>query len=105
MQDRAATAAQFVRAVPRTGEMLSFAFDGEALSGYAGETVMTALLCATSRVRRFEFSDTDRAGFCVMAACQDCWLWMHDGERIRACTTPLAAGMRLWSAAPPAPGA
>lgn len=90
----------FVRAVPRSGAVLPFSFDGAELTGHAGETVMTAILCAGARLRRFEFAPVERAGFCVMAACQDCWLWTQDGERIRACTTPLAAGLRLSSMAP-----
>lgn len=93
--------ARFVRAVPRNGKRLQFVFEGEAMSGFEGETVLTALLCNTGHVRQFEFSATLRAGFCIMAACQDCWVWCEDGTRLRACTTPLADGMRLLSAPPP----
>jgi hypothetical protein len=100
MPERRTQAALFMRAVPRSGAVLPFSFDGAALTGHAGETVMTAILCAGSRLRRFEFGPADRAGFCVMAACQDCWLWTQAGERIRACTTPLEAGMCLSSSAP-----
>ena len=38
-------------------------------------------------LRRHEFSDEARAGFCLMGACQDCWVWLADGRRVRACTT------------------
>jgi len=30
-----------------------------------------------------------------MGACQDCWVWTSDGERLRACTTPVVAGMSI----------
>jgi NADH dehydrogenase/NADH:ubiquinone oxidoreductase subunit G len=30
-----------------------------------------------------------------MGACQDCWVWMADGRRVRACTTPAAPGMSI----------
>ena len=28
-----------------------------------------------------------------MGACQDCWVQLESGERLRACTTPLVPGM------------
>jgi predicted molibdopterin-dependent oxidoreductase YjgC len=30
-----------------------------------------------------------------MGACQDCWVALETGERLRACSTPLAPGMRI----------
>ena len=42
-----------------------------------------------------------RAGFCLMGACQDCWVWLADGPRVRACTTPVAEGMHVLTHAPP----
>jgi NADH dehydrogenase/NADH:ubiquinone oxidoreductase subunit G len=35
------------------------------------------------------------AGFCLMGACQDCWIWDDDGRRLRACTTYAEQGMRI----------
>ena len=70
------------------------------MQGFEGETVMTALLCNTDHVRRFEFADANRAGFCVMATCQDCYVWQENGTRLRACSTPLENGMRLLRAPP-----
>jgi predicted molibdopterin-dependent oxidoreductase YjgC len=74
---------------------LAFTLDGSACTGFEGDTVLTAVLAATSRVREHEASHQPHAGFCAMAACQDCWMDTAGGERLRACTTPLAAGMRL----------
>lgn len=79
---------------------LGFEFDGRALSGLAGDTVLTAVLTAFPDLRAAEFGPERRAGFCLMGACQDCWLWQEDGPRLRACSTPLRAGMRLRSAPP-----
>jgi len=42
-----------------------------------------------------------RAGFCLMGACQDCWVWLADHSRVRACTTVVADGMHVLSTAPP----
>jgi predicted molibdopterin-dependent oxidoreductase YjgC len=37
-----------------------------------------------------------------MGACQDCWMDSADGPRLRACSTPLQAGMRLLTKVQPA---
>jgi predicted molibdopterin-dependent oxidoreductase YjgC len=44
-------------------------------------------------VRNTEFSGEPRAGFCLMGACQDCWVQLEDGTRIRACSTIIKDGM------------
>ena len=62
-----------------------------------GDTLLTALLLARGHLRISEFGDGPRAGFCLMGACQDCWVRTEDGERLRACSTPIAEGMRLLS--------
>jgi predicted molibdopterin-dependent oxidoreductase YjgC len=46
-------------------------------------------------LRDSEFGDGARAGFCLMGACQDCWMWTSTGERVRACTTFVAPGMSV----------
>ncbi|TMG91305.1 MAG: (2Fe-2S)-binding protein, partial [Betaproteobacteria bacterium] len=35
-----------------------------------------------------------RAGFCLMGACQECWVAV-DGTRARACSTLVTAGMSV----------
>jgi hypothetical protein len=30
-----------------------------------------------------------------MGACQECWVWTEAGERLRACSTPAMAGMKI----------
>ncbi|MDB6454308.1 (2Fe-2S)-binding protein [Falsirhodobacter sp. 20TX0035] len=77
---------------------LSFRFDGEDLVALDGDTVLSAILIHKPRLRQAEFGPEGRAGFCLMGACQDCWIWQEDGPRLRACSTPLRAGMRLRSA-------
>ena len=51
------------------------------------------------RLRDSEFGDGARAGFCLMGACQDCWVWMADGGRLRACTTPVVDGLSITATA------
>ncbi|WP_457334105.1 (2Fe-2S)-binding protein [Rhizobacter sp. P5_C2] len=76
---------------------VAFTLDGEPASALEGDTVLTAVLTQHDRLRRNEFSHAPRAGFCLMGACQDCWIATADGERLRACATVIAPGMALLS--------
>ena len=73
--------------------------DGAEVKAFAGDTVLTAVLSHRRFLRPADFADARRSGFCLMGACQDCWVHLGSGERIRACTTPVAAGMRIVSTA------
>lgn len=77
---------------------IAFTLDGASCEGRAGDTVLTAILNLGERLRLSEFSASPRAGFCQMGACQDCWVTLESGERIRSCSTALAAGMRIVTA-------
>lgn len=79
---------------------VAFTLDGEALQALQGDTVLTAVLTQAERVRFSEFNATPRAGFCMMGACQDCWMQLEDGSRVRACSTFIAPGMRLVTTRP-----
>jgi predicted molibdopterin-dependent oxidoreductase YjgC len=74
---------------------IAFTLDGHACTTLEGDTVLTAILTQGERLRESDFSDAPRAGFCLMGACQDCWVQLESGERLRACTTPLVPGMQL----------
>jgi len=74
---------------------VAFTLDGTACEGRAGDTLLTAILCHAERLRESEFLGSPRAGFCQMGACQDCWVVLAGGERLRACTTALVAGMAV----------
>jgi len=74
--------------------------DGVPVTALAGDTVLVAVLAAGRVLRQADFGGGDRAGFCLMGACQDCWMWTAAGERLRACTTPVAAGMDLATQTP-----
>ena len=82
--------------VAETGRAaVRFTLDGEPASALAGDTVLTAVLTQAAQLRRNEFSGAPRAGFCMMGACQDCWIATEQGERLRACSTFIAPGMAL----------
>jgi predicted molibdopterin-dependent oxidoreductase YjgC len=90
---------QFHRLVARTGPSIAFTIDGAPAQAQAGDTLMTAILLNAPALRRAEFGDAMRAGFCLMAACQDCWVRLADGRRLRACTAPVEPGMAVLTGA------
>ena len=74
---------------------VSFVLNGRPLKAMAGDTVLTAVLTHSAQLRFSEFSGEARAGFCMMGACQDCWVATESGRRLRACSTFIEEGMRL----------
>jgi predicted molibdopterin-dependent oxidoreductase YjgC len=93
---------RFVRLAERDRRQLAFRIDGRPATALDGDTVLTAMLTVGRDLREAEFHPGTRAGFCLMGACQDCWVWTEGGGRLRACSTPLAAGMSLLTRAPDA---
>ena len=83
----------FVRLKPRAGKVLRFVLDGRVVEAADGDTVLTAILLNAARLREFEFGGGSRAGYCLMGACQDCWVRLSDGRSVAACSTLLTEGM------------
>ena len=89
-------AALLKRVAEQTGRAsIGFVLDGQPLNALAGDTVLTAVLTHGAQLRQSEFSGEPRAGFCMMGACQDCWISTEQGQRLRACATFIEEGMRL----------
>lgn len=96
----AGKAPAMLRRLAETGRApVRFFLDGEPLEALAGDTVLTAILTNRAQLRRGEFSGEPRAGFCLMGACQDCWVRTESGPSFRACGTFVEEGMRLRGAA------
>lgn len=89
------------RIAPFTSATATLYVDDTPLTAHEGETVLAAVLCHLPYLRSHDVDASPRAGFCLMGACQDCWIWFSDGARGRACTTLVQDGMRI-STAPPA---
>ncbi len=85
----------FHRLAEKDRPRVQLVVDGAAVSALQGDTLLVALLAHGERLRESEFGDGARAGFCMMGACQDCWVWTEAGQRLRACSTPVTDGMRL----------
>lgn len=90
-----ASAKRFQRVGEEDRPRISLSIDGRPAAARKGDTLLVALLTNTSSVRDSEFGDGRRAGFCLMGACQDCWVWAASGERLRACTTMAVEGMNI----------
>lgn len=86
---------RFVRLAESDRAPVRFSIDGRSVEALAGDTLLVAIMSAARTLRTSEFGDGKRAGFCLMAACQDCWVWTAQGERLRACSTPVAEGMQI----------
>jgi predicted molibdopterin-dependent oxidoreductase YjgC len=87
-----------VRVDERDRAVVRITVDGEPAEARRGDTVLTAILTHRARLRMSEFGDGPRAGFCLMGACQDCWVLLATGQRLRACTTFVEGGMQLRTA-------
>lgn len=93
---------RFVRLGEADRPPVTLHVDGQPVTALEGDTLMVALLSAGGTLRQSEFGDGRRAGFCLMGACQDCWVWTETGDRLRACSTIAAAGQRILTSQPEA---
>jgi predicted molibdopterin-dependent oxidoreductase YjgC len=93
---------RFVRLAETDRARVRIVIDGQPVDALAGDTLMVALLNNVRSLRESEFGDGRRAGFCLMGACQDCWVWTAHGTRLRACTTVVAEGMNIVTRQPEA---
>jgi len=92
--------ARFVRLAETARAALTLEVDGVTVQALTGDSLLVAVLTNGGHLRSSEFGAERRAGFCLMGACQDCWVWTEAGERLRACTTTAAAGMRIRTTPP-----
>ncbi|AHC35131.1 ferredoxin [Pseudomonas fluorescens] len=84
--------ALFKRLAETARPAVAFTLDGQPATGLRGDTLLTAVLTCAEHLRGSDFSAERRAGFCLMGACQDCWVRLEDGRRVRACSTLLEEG-------------
>jgi len=89
------SAGQFIRLAEGERRRISITLGTRRIEALEGDSLLSALLLAEGWLRHSEFGDGPRAGFCLMGACQDCWVTTADGRRLRACTTLAEDGMVL----------
>ncbi len=73
---------------------LSFSFEGRPVAAAPGETIAAALAAAGEAALRQTRGGADRGMFCGMGVCHEC-LVSADGDTVRACMTPVTAGMTV----------
>lgn len=83
---------RFVRLAETSRAPVHFYIDGAPAQALHGDTLLVAIMGAARTLRSSEFDEGRRAGFCLMGACQDCWVRLEDGRRVRACSTLLEEG-------------
>lgn len=91
---------RFRRLTETNRRPVQFEVDGHTVPALEGDTILVAVLLAGDKLRQSEFGDGPRAGFCLMGACQDCWMWTAEGLRLRACGARVTNGMRLLTTSP-----
>jgi NADH dehydrogenase/NADH:ubiquinone oxidoreductase subunit G len=89
------TGGRFVRVAETDRREMTIVVDGKPIRALEGDTLLVAILAALGYLRTSEFGDGRRAGFCLMGACQDCWVWSATGDRLRACSTSVVNGMAI----------
>lgn len=94
--------ARFVRLAENQRARVKLMVDGQSIEALQGDTLMVALLTRVSALRKSEFDLGRRAGFCLMGACQDCWVWTRGGERLRACSSEVREGLDIVTKQPEA---
>lgn len=94
---------RFVRLAETGRRTVTLLIDGAPVHALEGDTLLTAILSAIDHVRTSEFGDGRRAGFCLMGACQDCWVWTGAGNRVRTCSTTVLDGMSILTKPPETP--
>lgn len=86
---------QFRRLGKHDRRPVAYTIDGVPATALEGDTVLVAILTARRALCRGRSDGRVRAGFCLMGACQDCWLSLADGTALRACTAQLQPGMAV----------
>lgn len=102
MNERGTAAGRLARIHAGRGKPVEIRIDGEAVRAFESDTLLVAVLTCRPALRRNEFDGSARAGFCLMGACQDCWVWLEDGTRVRACTTFVRSGLSVLTRGPKA---
>jgi predicted molibdopterin-dependent oxidoreductase YjgC len=87
--------ARFIRLAETERRTVGIEIDGKKFQALEGDSLLIALLTNVDHLRLSEFDDGRRGGFCLMGACQDCWVSTVNGQRLRACSTAVVSGMQI----------
>ena len=75
---------------------VGFTFDGRPVSGFAGDTIGSALFAAGVRTFSRSFKYHRRRGlFCCVGQCPNCLVAVDGAPGVRACVEPVREGIRV----------
>lgn len=78
------------------GPLVTIRVDGREVAAYEGETVAAALLAVRHRTfRTTARGAAPRGYFCGMGVCHDCLITIEGQPNVRACLTPVRAGLEV----------
>jgi hypothetical protein len=81
------------------GPAFEFTFDGKTLSGFEGETIVSALVRHRTLGQRLSQKQSATRGYyCGMGLCWECAVHVEDEGVVRSCTYPLRPGLRVRTA-------
>ena len=75
------------------GQAITIRVDGLPLPAHLGETLAGAMLASGRRAWRHTRHGQPRGLFCGIGLCFDCLVTVNGTPNVRACLTPVAAGM------------
>ena len=76
------------------GKEITIQVDGNPVPAFAGESVATVLLALGQMIFRHTTQKHEPRGiFCGMGVCFDCLVTVDGVANVRACVTPVQAGM------------
>lgn len=77
-------------------ETVGFTWNGQPMTGQAGDTVASALLAAGVQATRLHpVTEEPRAAFCMMGICFECLVEVDGVANVQGCQVRLAEGMRV----------
>lgn len=78
----------------RKNKQVSFEFDGRVMAAPEGEMLASALIANGVHIFSYHRDNTPQGIFCANGQCAQCTV-LVDGVPLKACVTPLKAGMKL----------
>ncbi len=75
--------------------MIDLEVDGTALRAPAGQSIAAALIAAGHGALRDSPGGAPRGLYCGIGVCQECRVVVAGEGVVRACVTPVVAGMRV----------
>lgn len=85
---------RFIDGVTHSQPAISFTFEGQSYSGFAGENIVSAMMRAgVLAMRRTRMKDEARGYYCGMGLCWECAVHVEGKGVVRGCNYPLSDGL------------